>query len=143
MGTYKYWKFETRDYAINNALQKKSSLEDAVSFYKKHHNLKSTAKKEADPDDPLSDLNVKNTLDISIVDKIPVKRNSSDLILKCVDYLLNKKDSSAALKYSKDALSKIEAMNYMKYPEKDRKEIQRNLNKIISKSEKIIDGKLK
>ena len=34
-------------------------------------------------------------------------------------------------------------MNYMKYPEKDRKEIQKNLNKIISKSEKIIDGKLK
>lgn len=136
-------KFETRDYAINNALQKKSSLEDAVSFFKKHHNLKSTAKKEVDPDDPLSDLNVKNTLDISIVDKIPVKRNSSDLILKCVDYLLNKKDSSAALKYSRDALSKIEAMNYMKYPEKDRKEIQKNLNKIISKSEKIIDGKLK
>ena len=90
----------------------------------------------------MSDLNVKNTLDISIVDKIPVKRNSSDLILKCVDYLLNKK-TLAALKYSRDALSKIEAMNYMKYPEKDRKEIQNNLNKIISKSEKIIDGKLK
>ena len=136
-------KFETRDYAINNALQKKNSIVDAVNFFKKHHNLKSTTKKEVDSDDPLSELDAKNTLDISIVDKIPVKKNSAELILKCVDYLINKKDFSAALKYSKDALNKIDAMNYMKYPEKDRKEIEKNLNKIISKSEKIIDGKLK
>ena len=137
-------KFDNRDYSINNALQKKSSLIDAVEFFKKHHKIASDKKKnKVDEDDPLAELNSNSLLDVSVVDKIPVKRNSADLIKKCIDYLQTKKDFSAAKKYSKDALGKIEAMNYMKYPEKDRKEIEKNLNKIVSKCEKIIDNKLK
>ena len=137
-------KFDNRDYSINNALQKKSSLIDAVEFFKKHHKIASDKKKnKVDEDDPLAELNSNSLLDVAVVDKIPVKRNSADLIKKCIDYLQTKKDFSAALKYSKDALGKIEAMNYMKYPEKDRKEIEKNLNKIVSKCEKIIDNKLK
>ncbi len=137
-------KFDNRDYSINNALQKKSSLIDAVEFFKKHHKIASDKKKnKVDEDDPLAELNSNSLLDVSVVDKIPVKKNSADLIKKCIDYLQTKKDFSAALKYSKDALGKIEAMNFMKYPEKDRKEIEKNLNKIVSKCEKIIDNKLK
>ena len=135
-------KFGDRDYAINNALQKKSSLIDAVDFFKKHYNLKESENNTNDKGDPLSDLKTQNTLDVSLVDKIPVKKNSSDLILKCVDYIENKKDTSAALKYSEGALGKLEAMNSMKYPEKDRKKIEKNLQKIISKSKKIIITKL-
>ena len=136
-------KFGDRDYSINNALQKKGSLIDAVEFFKKHYKIKQSDNSIIDKDDPLADLKTKNTLDVSVVGKIPIKKNSSDLILKCIDYIANKKDTSAALKYSVSALGKLEAMNFMKYPENDRKQIEKNLNKIISKSEKIIDSKLK
>ena len=138
-------KFRTRDYSILSALQKKSAISDAVDFFKKHHHIKNKEKKETDSlDDPLSDLkdSIKG-IDITVVDQIPIKKKNEDIISKAVEYIATKKDFSAAKKYASDALGKIEAMNFMKYPEKDRKEIKKTLEKIVSKSEKIINTKLK
>ena len=62
-------------------------------------------------------------------------------MLGAVETLEQSGDDKASLKYSKDALNKLISMNSMTFPDSYKKEIKKNLNDIVRKSEKLIKDK--
>ena len=107
--------------------------------------IKKSTNSDSD-DDPLRGLrrvNAPSAIDASIVDQVPVKSGDKhiQILLGAVENLEQAGDERASLKYSRDALNKLESMNSMRYPDTYKKEIKHNLKDIIKKSEKLIKEK--
>ena len=77
------------------------------------------------------------------VHQVPVKSGDKqiEILLGAVETLEQSGDEKASLKYVKDALKKVIAMNSMRYPIKFKKEIKRNLIELARKSERLIKDK--
>ena len=62
-------------------------------------------------------------------------------MLGAVETLEQSGNDKASLNYSDAALTKLETMNGLKFPEKYKKEIKNNLNNVIRKAERLIKEK--
>ncbi len=139
-------KFGDRDYKIASVLQKKNNLNSVIEFLKSKYTSIKPTKIKRDVNDPLRGLDFvdpKISIDPLEVDQVPVKNGTKhvEILLGAVETLEQSGDDKASLKYSKDALNKLIAMNSMTFPDKYKKEIKKNLNDIVRKSEKLVKDK--
>jgi len=139
-------KFGDRDYKIASALQKKNSLHQVMLFLKERYTSIKPKKVEKDKNDPLrglDDINSKIQIRPEEVHQVPVKSGTKqiEILLEAVETLEQSGDEKASLKYVKDALKKVIAMNSMRFPIQFKKEIKRNLIELARKSERLIKDK--
>tara|TARA_A100001011_G_scaffold368111_1_gene422096 strand:+ start:949 stop:2247 length:1299 start_codon:yes stop_codon:yes gene_type:complete len=141
-------KFEDRDYQIASALQKKNNLKQVLNYLtSKYTSIKTTKNIKKDENDPLRGLRrveVSSSIDPSIVNQIPVKRDDEKqraILLGAIETLEQAGDNKASLNYSVAALQKIETMNSLRFPEIYKDKIKKNLNDIIRKAQRIIKDK--
>lgn len=140
-------KFGERDYNIASALQKKNNLKQVLDHLtSRYSSIKLDKRKEKDENDPMRGLRrnvISSRIDPSIVHQIPVKaeKKQIDILLGAVETLEQSGNDKASLNYSDAALTKLETMNGLKFPEKYKKEIKNNLNNVIRKAERLIKEK--
>ena len=140
-------KFGERDYNIASALQKKNNLKQVLDHLtSRYSSIKLDKRKEKDENDPMRGLKrnvISSKIDSSIVHQIPVKaeKKQIDILLGAVETLEQSGNDKASLNYSDAALTKLETMNGLKFPEKYKKEIKNNLNNVIRKAERLIKEK--
>ncbi|MDA9201242.1 hypothetical protein N9O53_05340, partial [Candidatus Pelagibacter ubique] len=140
-------KFGERDYNIASALQKKNNLKQVLDHLtSRYSSIKLDKRKEKDENDPMRGLRrnvISSRIDSSIVHQIPVKaeKKQIDILLGAVETLEQSGNDKASLNYSDAALTKLETMNGLKFPEKYKKEIKNNLNNVIRKAERLIKEK--
>lgn len=140
-------KFGDRDYKIASALQKKNNLKQVLDHLtSRYSSIKLTKDKAKDENDPLRGLRrvtPSNAIDPSIVNQIPVKaeKKQIDILLGAVETLEQTGNDKASLNYSDAALTKLETMHSLRFPEQYKKQIKNNLNSIIRKAERLIKEK--
>lgn len=140
-------KFGDRDYKIASALQKKNNLKQVLDHLtSRYSSIKLAKEKVKDENDPLRGLRrvtPSNAIDPSIVDQIPVKaeKKQIDILLGAVETLEQTGNDKASLNYSDAALTKLETMHSLRFPEQYKKQIKNNLNSIIRKAERLIREK--
>ena len=89
-------------------------------------------------------MDISSSINASIVNQIPVKKDEKrqrDILLGAIETLEQTGNDKATLNYSFAALQKIETMNSLRFPDIYKKEIKRNLNDLIRKSERLIKDK--
>ena len=89
-------------------------------------------------------MDISSSINASIVNQIPVKKDEKrqrDILLGAIETLEQTGNDKATLNYSLAALQKIETMNSLRFPDIYKKEIKRNLNDLIRKSERLIKDK--
>ena len=140
-------KFGDRDYKIASALQKKNNLKQVLDHLtSRYSSIKIDKKKEKDENDPLRGLRrvtLSSAIDPSIVNQIPVKaeKKQIDILLGAVETLEQTGNDKASLNYSDAALTKLETMHGLKFPDQYKKQIKNNLNNVIRKAERLIKEK--
>ena len=97
-------------------------------------------KSDKKSDDPLDVIKpIKGQINISVVNKLPVKKNTEEVIRQTFDHLSDSSDKRAALKYSQDLVSKIMTLEALPMDKKYRSEIIQNLKRLIKKAQSIIN----
>ena len=91
-------------------------------------------------DDPLDVIKpIEGQINISVVNKLPVKKNTEEVILQTFDHLSDSSDKKAALKYSQDLLNKVTVLEQLTMDKKYRSEILQNLKRLIKKAQSIVN----
>jgi len=134
-------KLGDRAYKFASVLQKKKHLKTAVNYLADRYHVKTPKiKSDKKSDDPLDVIEPnRDIINISTVNKLPIKKNTEEVILQTADHLTDAGDKRAALKYSQDLLNKISTLSGLPMDKKFRSEIVQNLRRLIKKAQSIID----
>ena len=124
-------KFGDRDYKIAAALQKKNNLKQVLNYLtSKYTSIKVDNKPKKDENDPLRGLkrvDISSSINASIVNQIPVKKDEKrqrDILLGAIETLEQTGNDKATLNYSLAALQKIETMNSLRFPDIYKKKLK-------------------
>ena len=128
-----------RAYDFVKNFQKRNNLKEIVDAWAIRYHIKPAKEKIVkDSSDPLDEVAEPSQYNLSIIDKLPIKRNVHEMIKEFHEDLKYKKDDNAALKSSEDVLMKINNLSSKTFPEKYRLRIIKNLRDTSKKIEKII-----
>jgi hypothetical protein len=122
-------------------LQKKNNLNETVNYLADRYKIKEPKiQSNKKSEDPLDKIEIgKGAINISVVNKLPVKKHTEEVIIQAFDHLGDKSDKKAALKYSQDLLNKITVLEQFSMEKKFRNEILQNLKRVIKKAQSIIN----
>lgn len=133
-----------RAYDFAKDFQNRNNLKDIIDHWAARYHVKpskDSAKQYSD--DPLDDVPEPTQFNLSVIDKLPIKKNVHEMIKEFRDDLAFKKDDIAAVRIAGEILNKSTKLDSTEYPEKHRSEIVRNLKKANTKIEKIISKLVK
>ena len=130
---------DERAYTFAKNFQNRNNLKEIVDAWAIRYHIKPAKEKIVkDSSDPLDEVAEPSQYNLSIIDKLPIKKNVHEMIKGFNEDLKYKKDDNAALKSSEDVLMKINNLSSKTFPEKYRLRIIKNLRDTSKKIEKII-----
>ena len=134
-------KLGDRAYRFAAVLQKKNNLNETVDYFADRYKIKAPKiQSDKKSEDPLDKIEIaKGAINISVVNKLPVKKHTEEVILQAFDHLSDKSDKKAALKYSRDLLNKVTILEQLSMEKKFRHEIVQNLKRLVKKAQSIIN----
>ena len=128
-----------RAYDFAKDFQNRNNLKDIIDHWAARYHVKpSKDSLKQNSDDPLDDVQEPTQFNLSVIDKLPIKKNVHEMIKEFRDDLAFKKDDKAAAKMAAEILSKSTNLDAKEFPENHRSEILRYLKKAKTKIEKII-----
>ena len=128
-----------RAYTFAKDFQNRNNLKEIVDHWAIRYHIKPDKDKtKKNSDDPLDEVAEPTQFNLSVIDKLPIKKNSHEMIKEFRDELVYKKDDAAAEKMSAYILSQSQKLDIQELPERHRPQILKNLNKANKKIEKII-----
>ncbi len=128
-----------RAYKFNEDFLNRNNVKDVIDSWALRYNIKSKKRKNEDEDDPISKVeSSQSQYNLSVVDKLPIKRNMEDFILKVKDDLAFTKDDNASLRASHEILTRLVNMSSKVIPVANRSEVKTNLKRAQKHIESII-----
>ncbi len=128
-----------RAYEFVKDFQNRNNLKELIDHWAARYHVKpSKDSLKQNSDDPLDDVPEPTQFNLSVIDKLPIKKNVHEMIKEFRDDLAFKKDDKAAAKMAAEILSKSTNLDAKEFPENHRSEILRYLKKAKTKIEKII-----
>lgn len=126
-------------YRYNKDFLNRNNVKDVTDAWAIRYKVKGNKKNKEVSDDPISKVeSSQSPYDLSIIDKLPIKRNMSDFIKSVKDDLAFSKDDNATLRASSEVLTRLVNMQSKVLPVANRPEIKSNLKKSLNHIEKII-----
>ena len=127
-----------RAYNFAKDFQNRNNLKEIIDQWAIRYHIKEDKSKKKKSDDPLDEVSEPSQYNLSIIDKLPIKKNAHEMIQEFRDNLVFKKDDQAAKKMAAEILMKSTNLNSKEMPEMHRNEILRSLKKAKGNIEKII-----
>jgi len=127
-----------RAYAFAKDFQNRNNLKDLQDHWAGRYHIKTENIKNKNSDDPLDEVVEPTQFNLSVIEKLPIKKNSSEMINDIRDAFIDKKDDLAAKKIAGELLAKSTNLDMKELPENHKSEILRCLKKTRTKIERII-----